>query len=143
MIGLMGSSLVISKHVFAFLHPGGAGLARSVHLLCAYWGLVFMSVHLEMHVPQILTRIGWKQKAPGWLRILSGIVALLGVISFVRLKVADYLFARAQFVFLDTAAPAWLTCLQYLSIEILFVVAGYLVSLVRWIGRKDREGGSV
>ena len=54
MLGLMYSGIVMSKHVFAFLHFGGASFARTVHMLCAYWGFVLMSLHLGMHIRIII-----------------------------------------------------------------------------------------
>jgi hypothetical protein len=60
MLGLMYSSIVISKHIFTFVNIGGAMFARTVHMLCAYWGLVQMSVHLGMHISQMAARMKLK-----------------------------------------------------------------------------------
>ena len=38
------------RHLFAALPiPGGRSWARVVHMLCAYWGFVLMSLHLGLH----------------------------------------------------------------------------------------------
>ena len=50
MVGSMISGIVLSRHVFAFLpRHGGYELAQQVHILCAYWGFVCMSLHLGFH----------------------------------------------------------------------------------------------
>ena len=100
MLGLMYSSIVISKHIFTFMNLGGAGSARTIHLLCAYWGLVLMSVHLGMHFSQMAARIKLKSKPLIWtLRILLGVISAVGIYEFIQLKFTDYLFGRVQFVF--------------------------------------------
>ena len=130
MLGLMYSSFVISNHVFTFLRISGAGFARTVHLLCAYWGLVLMSVHLGMHISQMVVRIKLKHNALLWtLRILFGAIAVIGIYEFITLKLADYLFLRVQFLFFDISASALLTALQYASIMVLFAYIGYIISL--------------
>ena len=50
MLGSMVSGIVISRYVFAFLPKhGGYELAGRLHMLCAYWGFVLMSLHLGLH----------------------------------------------------------------------------------------------
>lgn len=129
MIGLMYSSLVISKHIFTFIDIGGTSTARNIHILCAYWGLVLMSVHLGMHISQIAARVRLKNKVLIWcLRIASALLSAVGIYEFVQLKLTDYLLGRVQFVFIDTSASAVLTALQYACVMVLFANAGYLLN---------------
>lgn len=130
MIGLMYSGIVISKHVFAFVHIGGAMFAGTVHMLCAYWGLVLMNVHLGMHISQMAARMKLKRKTVIWaLRIIFGMIGAVGIYAFIRLKFADCLFGRVQFVFIDTSASAVLTALQYLAVMVLFAYVGYVLQI--------------
>ncbi len=130
MIGLMYSGIVISKHVFTFVYIGDSMFARTVHILCAYWGLALMSVHLGMHNSQMAARIKLKNKAMVWaLRIIFGVVGAVGIYEFISLKFTDYLFGKVQFVFIDTNASAVLTALQYLSVMALFANIGYMVQI--------------
>ncbi|WP_050793331.1 DUF4405 domain-containing protein [Ruminococcus albus] len=97
MIGLMYSGIVISKHVFTFVYIGGSMFARTVHILCAYWGLALMSVYLGMHISQMAARIKLKNKAMVWaLRIIFGVVGAVGIYEFISLKFTDYLFGKVQ-----------------------------------------------
>ena len=44
----------IQRHVFSFLSiQTGQGWARAMHLLCAYWGLVVMSLHIGFHFSMV------------------------------------------------------------------------------------------
>ena len=131
MLGLMYSSIVISKHIFTFLNLGGAMTARTVHLLCAYWGLVLMSVHLGMHISQMAARMKLKSKALIWtLRIIFGVVGAVGIYEFIKLRFVDYLFGKVQFAFIDTSASAVLTTLQYLAVMVLFAYIGYVLQIL-------------
>ena len=131
MIGLMYSGIVISKHVFTFVNIGGAMFARTVHMLCAYWGLVLMSVHLGMHISQMAVRMKLKNKALIWsLRIIFGIIGAFGIYAVISLKFPDYLFGKVQFAFFDTSASAVLTTLQYLSVMVLFAYVGYILQML-------------
>ncbi len=141
MIGLMYSGIVISKHVFTFVNIGGAMFARTVHMLCAYWGLVLMSVHLGMHISQMAVRMKLKNKAMVWaLRIISGMVGAVGIYEFISLKFTDYLFGKVQFAFIDTNASAVLTALQYLSVMMLLAYIGYIVQSILKKKRTENHG---
>ena len=140
MLGLMYSGIVISKHIFSFLNLGGAGFARTVHMLCAYWGLVLMSVHLGMHITQMSARMKLKSKPLIWtLCIIFGVVGAFGVYEFIQLKFTDYMFGKVQFVFIDTSASAVLTSLQYSSVMVLFAYIGYIMQILlnkKWVAVK-------
>lgn len=50
MVGSMVSGIILSRHALIFLPiHGGTGWARTVHLLCGYWGFVLMGLHLGLH----------------------------------------------------------------------------------------------
>ena len=50
MIGSMVSGIILSRHALSFLPiSGGRSFARSLHMVSAYWGFVWMSLHLGLH----------------------------------------------------------------------------------------------
>ena len=131
MIGLMYSGIVISKHVFTFINIGGAMTARTIHMLCAYWGLVLMSVHLGMHFSQMAVRMKLKKESMIWkIRIVFAVISAVGVYDFIKQNFTDYMFGKVQFVFIDTSASAVLTALQYLSVMVLFAYVGYILEKI-------------
>ena len=126
---LMYSSIVISKHAFTFITIGGAGTARTIHMLCAYWGLVLMSVHLGIYISQIAARFKLKDKLCKVLTIAFKLLSAVGIYEFIKLKFAEFLFCRVQFVFIDSSASVLMKTFQYLAVMILFAEIGY------WIGK--------
>ena len=49
-LGSMISGIILSRHVFTFLGIRGlSSPARVIHMTCAYWGFVLMSLHLGIH----------------------------------------------------------------------------------------------
>lgn len=140
MVGSMVSGIVLSRHVFAFLPKhGGYELAGKLHILCAFWGFVLMSLHLGMHWNMLLT-MARKHLRPNqirtWaLRIAGYSFATYGVVTFVRRDVGLYLLLKSHFVFFDYTEPLVRFLLDYLAVMSLFVPAGY------WLARALRPKG--
>ena len=135
MLALPISGIILSRHVFRFLHFGGTSAARSVHLLASHWGLVLMSVHASMHGSMISVMLRKKfnirqsTKGRTWaLRLTAVLLAICGIHAFVKNEIGSYLFLRTQFVFVDFSQPVALALLNYLAIIALFAMAGYCTS---------------
>ena len=133
MLGSMLSGIWISRYVFDFLPTQGhMGLARTAHLLCAYWGFLLLSAHLGLHWGTIL---GVVRKAAGnrkpsalrtaALRVLTAGISGYGVYAFFKHQIADYLFLRSHFVFFDYEQPPILYVLDLLAIMGLWIVLSY------------------
>ena len=106
MLGSMISSVLISREVFAFLPiSGGRSLGRTLHLLCAYWGFVLLSLHLGIHWRSMMAMAGWLCKpSPTRRRVLQvagALAALYGLYAFFHRSIPTYLFLQSQFVFFD------------------------------------------
>ena len=135
MVGSMISGIVLSRHVFAFLpRHGGYELAGKLHILCAFWGFVLMSLHLGMHWNMLLT-MARKHLQPSkirtWaLRIAGYSFAAYGVVTFVRRDVGLYLLLKSHFVFFDYTEPMLIFLIDYFSVMVMFVLIGYLISMM-------------
>lgn len=145
MLALPVSGMILSRHVFRFLHLGGAAAARTVHLLASYWGLVLMSFHAGMHGNVIvgMLRKNTNPRQPSkikiWiLRSIAVLLAICGVHAFVKNEIASYLFLQTQFVFIDFSQPVILALLDYLAIIALFAMVGYCIS--KRINKNKRLG---
>ena len=151
MLALPISGMILSRHVFRFLHFNGASTARTVHLMASYWGLVLMSFHAGMHgnVMMGMLRKNTNPRQPSkikvWsLRIIAVLLAICGAHVFVKNEIASYLFLRTQFVFIDFSQPVVRVLFNYLAVIILFAMIGYCTS--KWIGlltkvhRKNSKG---
>ena len=134
MVGSMVSGIIISRYVFVPLQiSGDTETARSVHMLCAYWGFVFMSLHLGFHWNMIIAMAGKAfPKVPAGgrsvLRVRSVLIAGYGVIAFVQRDIWNYLILKNHFAFYDFSEPMAFFWLDYLAVMGMFVFVGYRVS---------------
>ncbi|HGM3506124.1 TPA: DUF4405 domain-containing protein [Clostridioides difficile] len=135
MIGLMISGIILSNHVFVFLPiHNGISLARIVHLLASYWGFVLMSIHLGLNLGIMINIVNSMfhlkdSKIRVWiLRIVSTMVVIYGIHTFVHQSIIDYMFLVNQFVFFDRERPIILFFIDYLSIMGMIVCIVYSIS---------------
>lgn len=133
MLALPISGMILSRHVFRSLHLGGTAIARTVHLLASYWGLVLMSFHVGMHGNRIMgvfRKITTTQQTSKIrtrsLQMLIVLLANCGIYAFIKNKIGAYLFLRTQFVFVDFSQLVVWSHIDYLLVCILFIVLGYV-----------------
>ncbi len=101
------TGIMMSRYVFDFLPgAGGMGRARILHMLSAYWGFIWMSLHLGLHWNRMLGMAQKGSKTTGhikvWVsRIIGAAIAAYGVYAFVIRGIGNYMFLRSLFVFFD------------------------------------------
>lgn len=135
MLGLMVSGIILSREVFAFLPiSGGMALARSLHVLSAFWGFVLMALHLGLHWNMIL---GMVRKAAGpvsskamriILRMAAVLIAGYGFYAFVKNQFLSYMFLTSSFVFFDFERPVLLFFTEYIAIMGMFIFLAHYAS---------------
>ena len=87
--------------MFAFLPiRQGMALGRTVHLLCAYWGYLLLSLHLGLHWGMMVAMAG-KKLSPSPRRrvvfnILGAAAALYGVFALFQRQIPTYLFLASD-----------------------------------------------
>ena len=134
MSGSMISGVVLSRYVFAFFPKhGGYELAQQVHILCAYWGFICMSLHLGFHWSMMLA-MERKHLQPSplrtWsLRLIGWFWAAYGTFAFRHRGVSLYLLLRSHFVFYDYSEPLIAFLLDYLAVMAMFVLIGCIISI--------------
>ncbi len=142
MLGSMVSGIILSRHALAFLPiHGGTGWARTVHLLCGYWGFVLMGLHLGLHWSVVIGIAGKSFKATQvrtWgVRAIGLLIATYGGYAFVKRDLPNYILLRNHFAFFDFSEPVALFLLDYLAIMGLFIWVGhYLSRLIRKINAR-------
>ena len=141
MAGSMVSGIIVSRHVFAFMDIyRGRTWAGPMHLICAYWGLVMMSLHLGAHWSMI---IGMAKKmlpnasasvgsaAGAWLlRLPAAAIAAYGAFAFVKRDIWSYMTLKNEFVFFDFQEPRIFFFIDYIAVMGLFVFIGHYITVV-------------
>ena len=136
MCGSMVSGILLSRTVFSFLGVrGGQAAARTLHMLSAYWGFVFLSLHLGLHWRVIMGMAAKLTKKSSkrcrWiLRMAAALIAVYGVYAFIKRDFGNYMLLRYHFVFFDFEEPLALFLLDHAAIMGLFVGAGYYISVL-------------
>lgn len=141
MLAAMISGIVMSRYTFPFLPVRGfRSLARTLHLPCSYWGFVLMSLHLGLHWGMMMSILHLKAGndasgiGTGIRRVAAVLIALYGVIAFIRNNILSYLLLRTHFVFLDFEQPLALFFAEYLAMMGLLVFIAYYAG--RFLQRK-------
>ena len=139
MMGSMVSGIVLSRHALTFLPiTGGQSWARTLHMLSAYWGFVFISLHLGLHWSMMVGMAGrlWKKKSAARslsVRAVGFLIAGYGIYAFFKRDIGSYMILKNQFVFFDYDEPLILFLLDYTAVMGLFVFVGHYIGLgLKW-----------
>ena len=91
---LIISGVMLSNHVFAWLGiESGASFARNAHMLASHWYLVFVSLHIGLHLSLFIRG-----------KVATGITLVLaayGIYAFVARSLWKCLTLQQPFFFLD------------------------------------------
>ena len=143
MLGSMVSGIILSRYAFSFLPiTGGSSWARMLHMLSAYWGFAFISLHLGLHWSMMMGMVKRMFRKPSavraWIvRCVGFLIAGYGVYAFLKREIGSYMLLKIQFVFFDFDEPLILFILDYIAVMGLFVFIGhYLTEGLKRIGRK-------
>ena len=143
----MFSGIIISEHIFSFIRIRGlSSLARTIHLLSAYWGLIFISLHLGFHWSMML---GMANKASHgvltssrlMLRAIGILIAVYGVFAFLKRDILNYLILKNHFANFSFEEPVIFFLLDYVAVMGLFVwIAHYITEFIKHkIGNKKKH----
>lgn len=136
MLGSMLSGILLSRHIFSFLDIRGvASLARKIHMASAYWGFVWMSIHLGIHWSMMIdiakNMVKRHSVIRKWIvRIVGLMIAGYGAYAFVKRDIGSYMLLKIQFVFFDYEEPLIFFLLDYMAAMGLFIFISYYLSKV-------------
>lgn len=145
MLGSMVSGVILSRHALSLLPiSGGRSFARSLHMLSAYWGFVFMSLHLGFHWSMMMGMARKFVKKPSeirkWvLRAVAVGIAGYGVYAFIKRDIGSYMLLKNQFVFFDFEEPLILFLMDYIASMGMFAAVGHYLSEVLKKLRKRKQ----
>ena len=131
MLGLGYSGMVMAQYV-PFSISESISLARRLHLACSYWGFVLMSVHLGMHLRQMMNMfkkyIHLKTNVLKIIKLMIVIICLYGIYCFIQNNMMSYMFLINEFVFFDFEKNTFIVLLEYLSVMELWLNIGYFIT---------------
>ena len=136
MMGSMISGILLSNHIFKEIEISGSYMtARQVHMFCAYWGLVVMSLHLGLHWNIVVVMAGRLWENPSairkWVaRAVAIVISGYGLYAFYRRQIGDYLLMRMHFAFYDYEEGVFPFLIDYLAVMILMAFIGYYGGLL-------------
>jgi hypothetical protein len=135
-IGIMVSGISMSRYALASL-PDIISIssARTLHMLCAYWGFVLMSLHIGLHANMLMgmmrkaARVSKPSKTRTiMLRIAPALICAYGIYAFMERQIGSYMFLMSEFVFFDYEEPLMFFFADYIAVMGLFICAGYYLS---------------
>lgn len=147
MLGSMFSGIILSRHIFPFIRiRGWRSFARNLHMICAYWGFVLMSLHLGLHwnmmMGMVRKLVNRKSVARTWvLRAVALLIAGYGIYAFIRRGIGRYMLMMDHFVFFELREPIIFFIVDYVAVMGLFVFVGHYLSYAIKCGirRKSRN----
>lgn len=134
MLMLLVSSVLISRSVFAFIPVDDGLIARQIHILAAYWGLIFISIHLGMHWGMIIGMVRRIQGIPSpnrgrtfAVRIMVVLIAVYGVYAFFERDIGSKLILYYTYSYWNFDEPVISFFMDYVSIMGVYICVTYYV----------------
>lgn len=136
-LGLVVSSVMLSKYVFAFLPlnvPDGVG--ATPHQVCAYWGFLVCALHLGQHGHALATMLKQRLALRASLcRSLMIFVCVGGAMAFLWQNLLAHLLLQTRDFAPMGQLPTFL--LAYLFIFIFVALIGHV--LTQWLQHERRH----
>jgi len=145
MLVLMISAMPISRTIFAFMHIQNNGLiARQIHTLAAYWGLILMAIHVGMHWEMVMGGVrkmigitGKSRIRTIVLQVFAVIIVVHGVQSSFDKNVGSKLILYSTFDILNSDESVRKLFFDYLSIVGTYIFGTYYV--LKIVRKKEKK----
>ena len=133
MLCLGYSGMVMAQYV-PFSISGSLSLARRLHLACSYWGFVLMSLHLGMHLRQMMNMfkkyIHLKTNVLKIIKLVFIIICLYGIYCFIQNNIISYMLLIEEFVFFDFEKNTFIVLLEYIAMMGLWIGVGNFITQI-------------
>ena len=137
------SGMSMSNHAVPFLYGmAPVSFARMMHLAMSHWSFVLMGMHLGLHVPVMTAKMKIEDKQKTLLSAVFCCIAGTGLFLFVRNGMADYMFFRTAFAFLDYEKPGVLVFLENILMLLFWGFIGAQAAALCRKYRLTEDGGS-
>lgn len=130
----------MSSHAVPFLYGmTKLSFARKMHLAMSYWAFVLMGIHLGLHIPAMTSKLKIPDKGKIVISSVMCIVAGAGLYYFLKNNIADYMFFKTPFAFLDYEKAAALVFLENILMLSFWAYIGTWVALICKKIQKKKE----
>lgn len=116
------SSVPISRDIFAFIPINNDMIVQQIHVLTAYWGFIFMSVHIGMSWGTIINAVrkmtgitGTSRMRTIALRVLAVLIVVYGVQASFERNMGSKLILYDPFGYLNFDESTMVFLIDYLS----------------------------
>ena len=143
MFGSMISGIFLSQTVFAAFELY-AEWANAVHMLCAYWGFVWISLHLGLHwgmITGMMRKMSLQSKKTVniTLRIVGLCIVVYGIYAFIKRDFLMYMTLKYHFALFNYDEPLACYLLDHVAIMGLFVGVGHYLGKTLRHRRREAE----
>ena len=121
MLGLMVSSVMISRNVFGFLGIRASEFGRRLHMVLAAWGFVLMSAHLGLHWGIAASRVNI---SPHICRMIAIALSTYGFFALLFQQVGAKMFLLVKHTIFN-GETALLFFADYAAVMVLFANIAY------------------
>ncbi len=121
MLGLMASSVMISRNVFGFLGIRTSEFGRRLHMVSAAWSFVLMSAHLGLHWGVAASRVNI---SPHICRRIAIALSTYGLFAFLSQQVGAKMLLMVKHTIFN-GETALLFFADYAAIMVLFASIAY------------------
>ncbi len=100
--------------------------ARKMHLAMSYWSFILMGIHIGFHIKAMTAKLADKAKII--FTTVFAVISSVGLWLFLKNDIANYIFFKTHFAFLDYEKTKSLIILENLSMLIFWAFAGSQLS---------------
>ena len=134
MIGIIISSIIISRDVFSFLRIQTTIVGLKLNMISTSWGFIIMSIHLGLHLNALINKINKKMKNSTFEYIYYLVFLILiayGIYSFIKLNLISDMFLQNPFKIYDFDESPFIFYLHVLSSSIFIALTIYILNKIK------------
>lgn len=130
MLGLIISGILFNRDVVEFFNLSNIKvLNKKVHVICSYWGFIFMSAHLGMHWGIFINMSKKIININKQICItIALLIAIYGIVSFIKRDLHNVMFLFTRLP--DYEKPAIFFFMDHIAIMGLFIFISYYLHIL-------------
>lgn len=121
--------ILSSQELFKFLNLGNLGI-QNLHKIFSYISLISLGLHLGINFNAMFGKISKKINNKIILYLISGVIVIYGIYSFIKLEIIDHLVGKYGFGLVD--GNIFLNIFRYLSVVMMLsIMMNFIYSKIK------------